>query len=413
MGEYGHVRKLLAERIGGIHFGRDTNVYKFEKIKRAKRQAMERYPDKEMLDFGIGEPDEMADKKIVEVLADAAGQPENRFYADNGILEFKVTAKEYLQKVFGVEDVDPVMEINHVIGAKSGLTLLPYVFINPGDVTIMPSPGYGVLGTHTEYLGGKVYRVPLLEDNGYLPDLRSIPTDVLAQAKLLYLNYPNNPTGATATREFFAEVVDFAKEHNIFVIHDAAYGAIVFDDEEPLSFLSVPGAKEVGVEIHSLSKSFNMTGWRIGFIAGNRLAVQAFANVKDNSDSGQFIAIQKAAIYALQHPEITQAINQKYARRRDQLIAVLTEVGFKARKPKGTFYVYVTAPIGIDGGRKFSTAEELCQFLIEEHSICTVPWDDCGSYIRFSVTFEAKGEKEENRIMNELKNRLSQNRWIF
>lgn len=412
MGDQQYVRKLLAERIGGEHFGLGTNLYKFEKIKIAKRQAIEKFPHKQMLDFGIGEPDEMADQGIVAKLADAAGKPENRFYADNGILEFKLAAKDYLHQVFGVE-VDPLTEINHVIGIKSALALLPYVFINPGDITIMPSPGYGVLGTHTEYLGGNRYHVPLLEQNGYLPDLESIPAEVLQKAKLIYLNYPNNPTGATATPEFFARVVDFAKKHHLFVVHDAAYSAIVFDGEKPLSFLSVPGAKEVGVEIHSLSKSFNMTGWRIGFIAGNPLAVQAFAAVKDHSDSGQFIAIQKAAIYALRHPEITLRINEKYQRRRDKLVMALKDVGFQVQKPKGTFYLYVKAPIGTNEGRRFSSAEEFSQFLIEEHLIVTVPWDDCGSYIRFSVTFDAKDEAEEDRVIGELKNRLSQNIWMF
>jgi len=409
-----HVRQLLAKRIGGAQFGLDTEIYKFEKIKRAKQAARTAHPDIELIDLGVGEPDGAADEAVVQVLAEEAGKPENRFYADNGIPEFKRAASEYMAQVFGVKDLDPDAEINHVIGSKSALAMLPAVVINPGDIALLPSPCYPVLGTHTDYLGGEAVYLPVHERDGFLPDLDAIPPDIRRRAKLLYLNYPNNPTGASATREFFGKAVRFARDNDLLVVHDAAYAALVFDGASPLSFLSVPGAKEVGVELHSLSKSFNMTGWRIGFIAGNPLIVQAFAAIKDNSDSGQFIAIQKAAAYALAHPEITRAISDKYSRRHDLLAAALRDLGFRANKPGGSFFLYAEAPKGIAGGPSFATAEQFSEYLIREKLISTVPWDNVdGSYVRLSVTFQAVDEADERRVIAEVKRRLSDTRFIF
>jgi len=407
-----YIQNLFAERIGGNRFGKETVIYKFEKIKRAKREAMIKYPDLELIDLGIGEPDDMADEGIVRVLAEEARKKENRGYADNGIEEFKVAAGLYLQKVYGV-NVNPYTEINHIIGSKPALAMLPSVFINPGDITIMPVPNYPIMGTHTKWLGGEVFSLPLLKENNFLPDLKSIPAEILKKAKLLYLNYPNNPTGASATKEFFREVVEFAKKNNIVVVQDAAYAALTFDGEKPLSFLEIPGAKDVGVELFSLSKAYNMTGWRIGFIAGNELIVKAFATVKDNNDSGQFIPIQKAAMYGLEHPEITEKIAEKYSRRHNLLVETLNELGFQALKPKGSFYLYVEAPKGTKSGLVFNTAEDFSQYLIKEKLISTVPWDEAGRFIRFSVTFQAEGVEEEKRVMEEIKNRLNKEEFIF
>lgn len=408
-----HVRGLLAERIGGNRFGLGYDIYKFEKIKRAKRAALAANPGVELLDFGVGEPDSMADPEVVRVLSEEAAKPENRFYADNGIDEFKQAAAEYLSRVFGVDGIDPETEINHAIGSKSALAMLPYAFINPGDITVMPTPNYPVLGTHTKYLGGSVIHLPITKENGFLPDLESLSDEVRSKAKLLYLNYPNNPTGASATREFFGKVIDFAKRHGILVVHDAAYAALVFDGNKPLSFLSVPGAKEVGIELFSLSKSHNMTGWRIGFVAGNELAVKAFATVKDNCDSGQFIPIQKAAVHAMQNQEITERTSAKYSRRHDLLVAALRSLGFDAKKPGGSFFLYVEAPKGTADGTAFATAEDFSQYLIREKLISTVPWDDAGRYVRFSVTYQAKDEADEERVMEELVRRLSGVRFVF
>lgn len=408
-----YIQQLFADRLGGPQFGLKEEIYKFEKIKRAKKEALEANPHMELIDLGVGEPDAMADAAVVRILAEEAGKLENRFYTDNGILEFNQAAANYMKDVFGVDDLNPETEINHVIGSKSALAMLPAAFINPGDITLMPSPCYPILGTHTEYYGGKVIHLPLLEGNSFLPRLDSLSESDLKKAKLLYLNYPNNPTGATATTEFFEEVVQFSKKNQLIVVHDAAYAALVFDDKKPLSFLSVPGAKEVGIELHSLSKSFNMTGWRIGFIAGNSKLIKAFMTVKDNNDSGQFIAIQKAAAYALSHPEITEHIAAKYSRRHDLLTIALGECGFSAEKPNGSFFLYTKIPKAVVNGPKFQSAEEFSQYLLREHLISSVPWDDAGHYVRFSVTFQAIGVQEEKRIIDEIKTRLSASKFIF
>ena len=406
MGE-SFIQSLFAERLGGKNFGKETKIYKFEKIKRAKRAALAANPGVELIDLGVGEPDEMAFPGVVDALRIEAGKPENRGYADNGIQEFKDAAVRYMEMVYGVEGLDPLSEVLHSIGSKPALAMFPSVFINQGDVTLMTVPGYPVIATHTRWYGGEVFNLPLLEENDFLPDLDSIPADIKKRARLLYLNYPNNPTGAVATIDFFKKVVEFAKANNIIVIQDAAYGALTYNGT-PLSFLSIPGAKEVGVEIHSMSKAFNMTGWRLAFVVGNPLVVAGFANVKDNYDSGQFIAIQKAGIYALEHPEITDEICRKYKRRLDLLVDALNSVGFSARQPKGSFYLYVKAPKGIKGGRRFDAAEDFSEFLITEKLISTVPWDDAGSFIRFSATFIAKDEDDEKMVISEVKKRLSE-----
>ncbi|GAB6929643.1 LL-diaminopimelate aminotransferase [Paenibacillus sp. JCM 10914] len=402
-----YIQQNFADRIGGANYGKDTAIYKFEKIKRAKVAAKQEHPDVELIDMGVGEPDEMADSGIVAKLAEEASKPENRGYADNGIPEFKEAAVRYLRNVFGVEGIDAATEVVHSIGSKPALAMLPSCFINPGDVTIMTVPGYPVLGTHTKYLGGEVYHIELKKENDFLPDLNAIPDDIARRAKLLYLNYPNNPTGASATVAFFTEVVEWARKNNVIVVHDAPYAALTYDGMKPLSFLSVPGAKDVGVELHSLSKSYNMTGWRIGFVAGNPLVVKAFSDVKDNNDSGQFIAIQKAAAYGLDNPQITEKIAEKYSRRHNMLVEMLNGLGFTAEKPKGSFFLYVEAPKGVKGGRRFESGEDFSQFLIREKLISTVPWDDAGSFVRFSVTFIASGEEEEKRVIAEIRSRLS------
>ncbi len=308
-----------------------------------------------------------------------------------------------MQRTFGVT-LDPATEINHAIGSKPALAMLPACFINPGDVTLMTVPGYPVAGTHTKYYGGEVYNLPLREENGFYPDLESIPTDVRKRAKLMVLNYPNSPTGAVATRDFYRRVIDFALMHRIVVVQDAAHLLLTFDGP-PLSFLQVEGARDVGVEVHSLSKGFNMIGWRMAFVVGHPKIVQAFADVKDNSDSGQFGAIQKAAAAALLHPDIADRTREKYRRRLQKLVAALNQVGFQAKMPGGSYFLYVRAPKSC-GERSFANAEEASQFLIHEQSVICVPWDNAGAYLRFSVTYLARDEKEEDALMAETVRRL-------
>lgn len=411
-----YIQQLWAERIGGARYGKDTAIYKFEKIKRAKRAAMAANPGKELFDLGVGEPDEMADTGIIEELYKAAQKPENRGYADNGDSVLKKAGARYLREVCGVE-VDPETQVMHSIGSKAALSILPAALINPGDVVLMTTPGYPVFGTHAKYYGGAVHALPLREENDFLPDLAAIPSDVLAKAKVLVLNYPNNPTGASATPEFFAKVVSFAKANKIVVIHDFAYAALVFEGK-PLSFLATPGAMDVGVELHSTSKNFNMTGWRCGFVAGNELLVKAYGDVKDNTDSGQFLGIQHASAYAFDHPEITAKIASKYSRRMDLLVTTLVKLGFNAKKPRGSFFLYVKAPKNaepVSGGDTitFATGEGFSQWMITENLISTVPWDDAGAYVRFSVTFAGKGEAEEARVIGEISKRLERFRFTW
>jgi LL-diaminopimelate aminotransferase len=411
-----YIQDLFAARIGGSQYGKTDAIYKFEKIKRAKRAASAAHPGAEIIDLGVGEPDEMAFPEVVRTLCAEARKPENRGYADNGDAVLKEAAARYLERVCGVKEINPDTEVLHSIGSKAALSILPAALINPGDFVLMTVPGYPVFGTHAKYLGGRVHNLPLTETNQFLPDLDSVPAEVLKQAKVLVLNYPNNPTGASATPEFFAKAVAFAKQHNLVVIHDAAYAALVFEGR-PLSFLAAPGAKEVGVELHSASKSFNMTGWRCGFVAGNELLVRAYGDVKDNTDSGQFLAIQHAAAHGFDHPEITEKIAAKYSRRMDTLVAVLTKAGFQARKPKGSFFLYVSAPKAAvsEGGARieFPSAEEVSQWLITEKLISTVPWDDAGAYLRFSVTFAARTVAQERRTMDTVAERLGGVRFEF
>ena len=398
------LQTLFAERIGGAKFGTGNEIYKFEKIKRAKAAARQAHPGVELLDFGVGEPDQMAPAPVREALKRAVDDPANRGYADNGVAAFKQAATDYLQKFFGVTGINPDTEVNHSIGSKSALAILPLCFVNPGDVVIMTVPGYPVLGTHAKYVGGEVFRLPLRPENGFLPDLTEIPADIAKRAKLLYVNYPNNPTGAAPTAEFFDRLIAYARQHQILIVQDAAYATLIYDQPR-LSILGRPGGKDVAIELHSMSKSYNMTGWRLGFVAGAAKAVQAFAEVKDNCDSGQFKAIQLAGCAGIADVQLSENIRAHYQRRLRGLVQVLRAAGFDAKMPGGTFFMYMPAPKGA-GALIFKNAEEASQFLIREHLISTVPWDDVGPFLRFSSTFESAGTADDDRVLAELSRRL-------
>ncbi len=399
------LQSLFAERIGGKSFGQSTEIYKFEKIKRAKAAARAARPDVEILDFGVGEPDRMAPEIIREALKKAVDDPANRGYADNGIDAFKAAAAQYMRNFFGVEDLDPDTEINHCIGAKPALAMLPLSFINPGDAVLTTVPGYPVLATHTSYVGGETYKLPLRKENGFFPDLTSIPDDVAQRAKLFYVNYPNNPTGTAPTEAFYDDLIAFAKRHNILIVQDAAYATLIYGRDR-ISIFNRPGGKETALEIHSMSKSYNMTGWRLGFVAGPAPAVKAYAEMKDNIDSGQFKAIQVAACAGIADVGIAESIREHYRRRLEMMVAALKEVGFDAVMPGGTFFLYVAAPSGA-GDTTFASAEEASQHLIREASVSTVPWDEAGAFLRFSATFESAGEDDDARVIDALKERLS------
>jgi LL-diaminopimelate aminotransferase len=399
-----YFQTMFADRIGGANYGKSTAIYKFEKIKRAKRQALAEHPERKLLDFGIGENDSIAPEVVRRAMAEEINKPENRGYADNGPADFKEAVARFMQREYGVA-LDAATEVNHCIGSKPCLAMLPAVFINPGDVTLMTVPGYPVAGTHTAYYGGVVYKLPLLAENNFLPDLESIPADVRSKAKLLVLCFPNSPTGKTAPPEFYERAIAFARKHEIVIVQDAAHAQLSFD-RAPNSFLSIPGARDVGVEVHSMSKGFDMIGWRLGWICGNATIVRAFADVKDNSDSGQFLAIQRAAISGLDDPEIPRRIRAKYKRRMEKLVATLGRCGFQCSMPGGTYFLYTPAPKGLASGIAFENAEAASQYLIKEQSICTVPWDDAGAFLRFSVTYEAADEAAEDALMAETEARL-------
>jgi LL-diaminopimelate aminotransferase len=399
-----YFQELFADRIGGAHYGKANEIYKFEKIKRAKRKALADYPDRLLLDFGIGENDSMADVKVRAELQVQANRPENRGYMDNGPVEFKQAAARFMKRQFGV-NLDPATQVNHCIGSKTALSMLPACFINPGDVTMMTVPGYPVAGTHTRYYGGTVYRLPLLAENHFFPDFSKVTSDVWEKTKMLVVNYPNSPTGQVATREFYESIIELAMKHKFIVVQDAAHILLTFTGQ-PLSFLQIPGAMDVGVEVHSMSKGFDMIGWRIGWVCGNQRIVQAFSDVKDNCDSGQFGAIQRAAISALDSPEIPARINAKYKRRLEKLVSTLRQCGFTCDVPGGSYFLYTSAPKGVAGGPQFANAEEASQYFITQHSIVIVPWDDAGNCLRFSVTYEAEDEAAEDALMAETLQRI-------
>ncbi|AKJ63576.1 aminotransferase class I/II-fold pyridoxal phosphate-dependent enzyme [Kiritimatiella glycovorans] len=396
--------QLYARRIGGADFGRPGAVYKFGKIKQAKAEARERRPDTELLDFGVGEPDRMAPAPVREELKRAVDLPENRGYADNGPKPFKQAAADWMRTVFGAE-IDPAAEVNHCVGLKPALAMLPLAFVNPGDAVLHTVPGYPVIATHTRYMGGEPVALPLHRDQGFCPDLDAIDPETADRAKLFYVNYPNNPTGATATDEFFDRLIRFADRHGILIVQDAAYATLTYDGA-PRSILARPGGKECALEMHSLSKSYNMTGWRLGFFAGPSWAVRALATVKDHSDSGQFKAIQQAGCAGLADPGLAESIRDHYEKRLRRMVELLNVAGFDARMPGGTFYLYVPAPKAA-GKVTFSNAEEASLHLLREHSVSTVPWDEAGPYLRFSATFESAGDQDDERVLQELAARLA------
>lgn len=404
-----NAKVFFSERIGGSRFGTVTEVYKFEKIKRAKAEALAKFPSRVLIDMGVGEPDRMAETSLLKILTDEAQKYDNRGYADNGCAEFKAAAAEFMKSQYGVM-LDPAKEVMHSIGSKAALSILPTCFVDPGEVVLMTSPGYPIFGTHTKYLMGEVVNVPLLKKNQYLPDLKDIPLNILRRTKAFVVNYPNNPTGATATREFFKELIELAHRYTFVIINDAAYAELTYDPRDRLSLLQVDGAKDVGLELHSMSKAFNMTGWRIGWVCGGERLVAAYATVKDHTDSGQFLAIQKAAAHALQFNDFIPRNNaDHYLDRMNKIVPFLKEKGFDIDIPKAGFFVYALAPRSVDwsGGHvDFPTAEAFAQWLIKEKGMVVVPWDETEHAVRFSMTF-GTGSLLEDDLIELMRSRFS------
>ena len=357
--------------------------YLFVELLKAKRKAIKE--GKDIIDLGIGDPDEGAPKEVIDSLSRALEDPANHHYPlDQGIPLLRNKIKDWYKKRFGVS-LDPGKEILTLIGSKEGIAHMPLAFINPGDVSLIPDPCYPPYRGGTILAGGSIYNMPLLEENNFLPDLNKIKKAVLKKAKILYINYPNNPTSAVCEKGFFEDVVLFAKKHNLIVAHDAAYSEIMFDGYRPDSFLKVDGAMDVGVEFHSVSKTCNMTGWRIGFVCGNEKIVSGIAKVKSNIDSGVFTAIQLAGITALDIAERhLERMNRVYQERRDVLVDGLNRVGWPTRKPKATFYVWTRVP------RPYKSSIEFAAMVLDKAGIVITPGIGMGDsgegYVRMALT---------------------------
>jgi LL-diaminopimelate aminotransferase len=405
------VQKLFAERIGGEQFGKVKQTFKFTLINNAKMEFIAAHPDVKVIDMGVGEPEEVTDPSIVETLFTQAQLKENRIYPCNGILEFQEAAARYLKRDFAIS-VDPKTEVMHCVGTKTALAQIPLAFINPGDKVVATVPGYPVLPCVAKWLGGQMIHVPLYSKHNFLPDMTEFEALVKKERpKLVLLNYPNNPTGGVATKQFFTRIVGLAHEYSFVIVQDAAYADFVYDGSF-VSPLHVEGGKDVTLELYSLSKSYNMQGYRLGFVAGGAALVKAFALVKDNTDNGQFIAIQKAGIHALDGCQKFVADNKaKYGRRLERVAAILNKAGIKARPSAGTFYLYVDVPANYRGV-EFETAQAMADLLISRYGIITVPWEEAGRCLRLSMTFEV-GNKDfatEDEVFESLECRLVHDR---
>ncbi len=373
---FGGISIELAERV------RNLPPYLFAAIDQMKQEAIAEGVD--LIDLSIGDPDMPTPVNIVERMKKAVEDPANHRYPSyEGMLSFREAVADWYKRRFNVE-ADPENEVLSLIGSKEGIGHIPLAFVNLGDIVLVPSPCYPVYPIGTLLAGGEPYFMPLRKENGFLPDLKSIPSDVAKKTKLMFINYPNNPTSAVAERPFFEEVIEFALKNNIIVCHDAAYSEIYFDGYKPISFLSVPGAMEVGIEFHSLSKTYNMTGWRIGFTVGNEKIISGLGRIKTNLDSGIFQAIQEAGIEALNTEEgVLREIRDTYQRRRDVLISGLTQAGLKTILSKATFYVWMGIPEGF-------TSSDFTALLLKEAGVLTTPGNGFGDagegYIRIALT---------------------------
>ncbi|MCA6071137.1 MAG: LL-diaminopimelate aminotransferase [Endomicrobium sp.] len=373
--------------------------YLFIEIDKKKKEAVDRGAD--IISLGVGDPDLPTPEHIVKAMQEAVAKPANHKYPFGaGLLTFRKAVTEWYKKRFNVDlNAD---EVCALIGSKEGIGHIHLGFINPGDVVLIPEPGYPVYNTGTIFTNGVPYFMPLLEKNNFLPDLDAIPEDIAKKAKIIFVNYPNNPTAAIAPKEFYIKLIEFAKKNNIIVASDAAYSEIYYDDnKKPSSFLEFSGAKEVGVEFHSLSKTYNMTGWRIGWVCGNKEVVAGIAKVKDNYDSGVFQAVQEAAITALTSSQkCVEDARKIYLGRRDVLVEGLTKLGWDANLPKASFYVWAKIPKGY-------TSSQVVSKLLDEAAIVCTPGNGMGKsgegYVRFALTVSEPRIKEAVERISKIK----------
>jgi LL-diaminopimelate aminotransferase len=369
---------------------RELPPYLFAEIDRKKRAALAKGVD--LIDLGIGDPDTPTPAQIVQKLRDLAGNAEHhRYPSSSGMLEFRQAVTDWYQRRFGVK-LDAGKEAIALIGSKEGIANIAVAFVEPGDLVLATSPGYPVYQIGTLFNGGESHLLPLTKENHFLPDLDAVPEEIARRAKMFWINYPNNPTTAVAEESFFKRVVEFAHRHRIILCHDAAYTEIGYDGYRPMSLFQVDGAKEVGIEFHSLSKTFNMTGWRLGMAVGNEELISGLAQVKSNVDSGVFQAVQEAGIEALRlGDEVVDPIRKLYQERRDVLVTGLQRAGFDCAMPRATFYVWVPVPKGF-------TSAQLTAKLLDDAGVVTTPGNGFGvageGYIRLTLCVEKESLKE-------------------
>lgn len=355
--------------------------YLFAAIDKMKQEAIARGVD--IINLGIGDPDLPTPAPIIDSLAKAAKDPKHHQYPSyEGMLSFRKAVAGWYKRRFNVT-LDPANEVLTLIGSKEGIGHIHLAFVDPGDVVLVPSPGYPVYPVGTGFSGGVSHLMPLTKANGFLPDLNAIPKDVARKAKLMWLNSPNNPTSVIMTKDYFKRAIEFAQDNQIIICHDAAYSEIYYDGKRPASFMEVDGAKDVGVEFHSLSKTYNMTGWRLGFVVGNKDVLAGLGKVKSNLDSGCFEAVQEAGITALGLDDsVTDGIRTIYQERRDTLIPGLKQLGLEVDAPPAAFYIWVTVPKGY-------TSTSFTTHLLEKTGIVTTPGNGFGApgegYIRMTV----------------------------
>ncbi len=372
--------------------------YLFVELDRLKNEKLKEGAD--VIDLGIGDPDIPTPQEIVEVAKRALEKAEyHRYPANPGSLFYRKACANYMQRRFGVS-FNPEDEVVALIGSKEGIAHFPLAFVNPGDVVLCPDPAYPVYHLGTLLTDGEPYYMPLLWEKGFLPDFSAIPEEIFKKTKILWLNYPNNPTGATADKEFYKEAVRLAKKYNFIIASDAAYVELYYE-EPPLSIFEIEGAKELAIEFHSLSKTFCMTGWRIGFAVGKRELVQALAKAKSNVDSGVFTTIQEAGAYALNNLEsLVPPLREIFKERRDYFAQALEELGYELKKPSATFYLWVKVPKGY-------TSSEFCKRVLQELAIVITPGNGFGSagegYFRIALTVEINRLKEAKERLASLK----------
>ena len=364
--------------------------YLFARIEKKLEKAQEEGVD--VISLGIGDPDRPTPEHIIEAMARAIANPANHRYPTSvGLLSFRQAVADWFKRRFGVT-LDPWEEVVALLGSKEGIAHIAFCFLEPGDMALVPDPGYPVYSIGTILVGAEPYYMPLRAENGFLPVLEDIPEDVARRAKLLHLNYPNNPTGAFADREFFMKAIEFARNYDILICHDHAYSEIAFDGQKPISLLEVEGGREVGIEFHSFSKSFNMTGWRLGWACGNAEAIEVLTRFKSNVDSGVFQAVQEAGIAALSgSQECIEEMCAVYQERRDAVVEGLNRMGWKLNSPPGTIYVWAPVPQGY-------TSASFAELVLDKAGVVITPGVGYGQfgegYFRIALTVEVERIQE-------------------